>query len=107
LPILTAWPFFSTYTPPFGGAEPWELPPSPTNTLPSPKANDVGVFSPEATSSTLCPLVETGGGGGPEPALTAGATRAKVRASARPAAAIMRLDMIPPSEQGVRDFGNW
>src|SRR4029077_18678505 len=96
LPILTAWPFFSTYTPPFGGAEPSELPPSPTNTLPSPKANDVGVFSPEATSSILCPLVETGRGGGPELALATGPASAKVRVAVRLATAIVRLDMITP-----------
>src|ERR1700722_20123069 len=95
LPIFTAWPFLSTYTPPFGGAEPSELPPSPTNTLPSPKANDVGVFSPDATSSTLWPLVETGGGG-PELALATGAPSAKARAAARPSTPNTRLNMTTP-----------
>ena len=35
-------------------------------------------------------------------ALTAPAASAKVRVAARPATAITRLDMITPSEQGVR-----
>src|SRR5580693_2942597 len=63
--------------------------------MPSPKANDVGVISPEATSSTFCPFVETGRGGA-ELALAAGATSAKARAAAAPAAAITRLRIIAP-----------
>ena len=42
-------PFFSTNTPPFGTLL-VSAPPSPSNTLPPPKANDVGVWRPDATS---------------------------------------------------------
>ncbi len=38
-----AVPFFSTNTPPFGGAVFDSTPPSPSNTAPPPNANDVGV----------------------------------------------------------------
>jgi hypothetical protein len=46
-----------------GGWEPSELPPSPSKTLPSPNANDVGVLRPDANNCTVWPFVETGSGG--------------------------------------------
>src|SRR5437763_9470382 len=57
----TAAPPLSTNTPPTD--LPSSLPKSETNVWPAPKANEVGVDSPEPTSWTAFPLVDFGGGG--------------------------------------------
>src|SRR5690348_10385417 len=60
---MAAW-FLSTNTPPFGGLFPLDCwPPSPSNTWPAPNANEVGVWTPAATSSTGFPFEDFGGGG--------------------------------------------
>src|SRR5690349_18218630 len=85
-------PPFSRNTPPgagFGGSEP----PSPSNTLPPPKANEVGVESPLATSLTGLPFVDVGGGG---PAATAVAAATPDAASATPRDLTTRESIKPP-----------
>src|SRR5690242_5869449 len=79
---LVALPPLSRNTPPLGICDDSE-PPSPSNTLPPPKANDVGVVRPPpcANSFTFAPLTPFGGGGGP-PAAVALATTPPVVSAA-------------------------
>src|SRR5580704_16474313 len=89
-----AAPPLMTKMPPFGGALPLELPPSPSNTTPPPNANVVGVFRPEATSWTGLPFAEVGGGG--PPAACATATNTAATSAPAPASMERRLNTDEP-----------
>src|ERR1700722_8169846 len=78
-------------TPPFGGALLESLPPSPSKSVPSPRANEVGVCRPDATSVTVIPVVVFGDGGTPAP-LAASASAAPARRMAAVSAAAMDRD---------------
>src|SRR5436305_5799570 len=77
---LVAWGPLSRYTPPLGTFDD-SAPPSPSNTLPPPNANDVGVLTPSATCVTLAPLAPVGGGGGPPAAVALATTPPVVTAA--------------------------
>src|SRR5262249_48391418 len=93
--IGVAVPPLSTNTPPFGGAVFDSTPPSPSNTFPPPKANDVGVWRPLANRVTLAPPTPVGRGGGPLAALaTLAATPVATTDAASNAALRTRMTLL-------------
>ena len=91
-----AVPFLSRNTPPFGG---WlvSAPPSPSNTLPSPKANDVGVCTPAANWVTV-PWTAVGGGGPVAATAADASTPLAARVAANAAALRTRMELLSQME---------